>query len=143
MAGVGLRQAGERQANKQKEREMKMENIMIKKDDIDRIIDEHGRGGTLLGYWIALNTIAFRKGNPFIATYAILRAESSLSDRQISAFNKQLETLKMLLITRESNTRKPNTYKLLTGAYSENKKAPRQGELTGKQKNKGVKKEGN
>ncbi len=99
---------------------MKMENITIKKDDIDRIIDEHGPAGTLLGYWIALNRIAFRKGNPYLATYAILRIESGgLADRQISACNKKLEALKMLLIVREKGTKKPNTYKLLTGAYSE------------------------
>ncbi len=95
--------------------------------DKARIKAEAGTSSPLLGYWIDLNTIAFRKGNPFIATYAILRAESSLSDRQISACNKQLEALKMLLIVREKGTKKPNTYKLLKGAYVNHQRHPEKG----------------
>ena len=95
--------------------------------DIDRIINEHGPAGPLLGYWTALNRIAFRKDDPFVATYAILRIESRLADRQISECNKKLEALGMLRITREKGTKKPNTYKLLKGYYVDWVRPPKKG----------------
>ena len=101
--------------------------IGVDNQDIDRIINEHGPAGPLLGYWIALNRIAFRKGNPYLATYAILRIESKLADRQISECNKKLEALKMLLIVREKGTKKPNTYKLLKGVYVNHQRHPEKG----------------
>ena len=90
--------------------------VHIDTKDVDAIRDESGASGPLLGYWLALNKLAFQKGNGYRATFAILRIESRLSDRQISACNKLLEKLNMLVVEK-AGKRLPNVYRLTRGCY--------------------------
>lgn len=98
--------------------------VHIDTKDVDAIRDESGASGPLLGYWLALNKLAFRKGNGYPATYAILRAESGLSDMQISSCNKLLEKLNMLHVERQAGKRNPNVYRLAKGCYVNHTRAP-------------------
>ena len=86
--------------------------ITIEDRDVQRLQD---RPSGLFEFWYYLNRLAFRKGNPFSVSYAVLRRETGSNDKQIRARTEILESLKMLAVKRGKSTRIMNEYTLLTG----------------------------
>ena len=90
--------------------------ITIEDRDVQRLQD---RPSGLFEFWYYLNRLAFRKGNPFSVSYAVLRRETGSNDKQIRARTEILESLKMLAVKRGKSTRIMNEYTLLTGRYKD------------------------
>lgn len=96
--------------------------LVIQIDDRDyQDIQDEADG--LFKFWYCLNRLAFRKGNPFSISYAVLRRETGSSDKQIRARTEILESLKKLAVKRGKSSRTMNEYTILAGMYKDHSRA--------------------
>lgn len=88
--------------------------IQIDDQDYQRIQDA---ASGVFRFWYCLQRLAFKKGNPFSVSYAVLSRESGIGGRQISTSITVLESLGMLSVKRGKTTRERNVYTLRSGVY--------------------------
>ena len=97
--------------------------IQIDDRDYQKIQDE---ADGLFKFWYCLNRLAFRKGNPFSLSYAVLRRETGSSDKQIKARTEMLEALRMLAVKRGKSSRTTNEYTILAGMYKDHSRSEKE-----------------
>lgn len=105
-----------RKGKTEKKADKERARLIVQIDDRDyqRIQDA---ASSVFRFWYCLQRMAYKKGNPFSASYVVLCRECNMAQKQIAISINFLEGAGMLSVKRGKTTRERNVYTLNTGVY--------------------------